>query len=50
MYGWMQHDGGHLYRFTLRIDRTFHDSYAITNWNFVSKCYPEFRLRILTYV
>jgi len=50
MYGWMQHDGGHSYRFTLRIDRSFSDWYAISDSNFVSKFCLQFRLRVLTYL
>jgi len=46
----MQHDGGHSYRFALRIDRSFYNFYSITKWNFVSQFYREFRLRILTYL
>jgi len=50
MYGWMQHDGGHSYRFALRFDRSCSDWYAITDSNFVSKFRLQFRLRILTYL
>jgi len=50
MNGWMQQNGGHSYRFVLRIDRSIYDSYAITKWIFVSKIYLEFSLRVLTYL
>jgi len=50
MYGWMQHDGGHSYRFALRIDRSFYDWYAITDSNCVSQCCLQFRLRVVTYL
>ena len=48
--GWMLHDGGHSYRFALRIDRSFYDTYAITALYFVSKFCLQYRLRILTNV
>ena len=50
IYGWMQHDGGHSYRFALRIDRCSSGWYAITDSNFVSRFCLAFRLRILTYL
>jgi len=35
LYGWMQHDGGHSYRFALRNDCYFYYLYVITEWNFL---------------
>ena len=37
MHGWMQHDGCHAYRFVLRFDRCFYDSYDITYLKVVGK-------------
>jgi len=50
MYGWMQHDGGHSYRFALCINRSFPDWYAIADSNFVSKLCLQFRLCGITYL
>jgi hypothetical protein len=50
MYGWMLQDGGHSYRFTLHIDRSFYDTYAITDPYCVSKLCLQFRLHVLTYL
>jgi len=44
----MQHGGGHLYRFALRIDHFFYNLYAITKGNLVSQFYLAFILYILT--
>ena len=50
IYGWMRHDGGHSYRFALRVDRSSSDWYAIADSNFVSKFRLQFRLPICTYL
>jgi hypothetical protein len=36
IHGWIQHDGCHSYRFVIRTDRSFYDTYDITHLNFVS--------------
>ena len=46
----MLHDGGHFYRFALRIDRSLYDRYAIADLCFVSKFCLECTLHVLTYV
>jgi len=50
MYGWMQHDGGHSYKFVLRIDRSSSDWYAITDSNFVCKFCLQFKLTLLIHL
>jgi len=49
MNRWMLHDGSHSYRFVLRIDRSFYESYAITDLYFVSKFCLQFVLHVLAY-
>jgi len=50
LYGWSQHDAGHLYRFGSHIDHSFYNRYAITDSNIVSQFWLQFKLRVVTYL